>query len=300
MSTTVVVEWNKAALDAIRHTHPGPPMVARALAIVHTCIYDGWAPYDAVAVGTRLGGFLKRTGTLDDKIETISYAAYRALKDLFPASQFPAGVTPLYETTMTNLGFDPTVTSTDPSTPSGLGNLCAEAVLTFRHGDGANQGDYLHPTTPPPPPPPPPSYDDYTGYQPVNTPTDINDPDRWQSLDVPITASPATPLPLVSTDPCNTQASSTPPTLPAITGTKEQVYIGPHWGLVTPFALTSGAQFRPSNGPAVYRDPEYQVQADQVLAYSANLTDEQKVIAEYWADGPLSELPPGHWCLFAQ
>ena len=28
--------------------------------------------------------------------------------------------------------------------------------------------------------------------------------------------------------------------------------------------------------------------------------DEQKVIAEYWADGPSSELPPGHWCLFAQ
>ncbi len=24
------------------------------------------------------------------------------------------------------------------------------------------------------------------------------------------------------------------------------------------------------------------------------------MIAEYWADGPESELPPGHWCLFAQ
>ena len=30
------------------------------------------------------------------------------------------------------------------------------------------------------------------------------------------------------------------------------------------------------------------------------LTEKQKVIAEYWADGPNSELPPGHWCLFAQ
>jgi vanadium-dependent haloperoxidase-like protein len=30
------------------------------------------------------------------------------------------------------------------------------------------------------------------------------------------------------------------------------------------------------------------------------LTDEQKMIAEYWADGPHSELPPGHWDLFAQ
>lgn len=33
---------------------------------------------------------------------------------------------------------------------------------------------------------------------------------------------------------------------------------------------------------------------------SADLTDEHKVIAEYWADGPHSELPPGHWNLFAQ
>ena len=41
-------------------------------------------------------------------------------------------------------------------------------------------------------------------------------------------------------------------------------------------------------------------QARQVLAYSASLNDEQKVIAEYWADGPSSELPPGHWALFAQ
>jgi hypothetical protein len=37
-----------------------------------------------------------------------------------------------------------------------------------------------------------------------------------------------------------------------------------------------------------------------VLALSAGLTDVQKVIAEYWADGPHSELPPGHWDLFAQ
>ena len=31
----------------------------------------------------------------------------------------------------------------------------------------------------------------------------------------------------------------------------------------------------------------------------ARLTPEQKVIAEYWADGPNSELPPGHSTEFA-
>src|SRR5438132_1560269 len=35
-------------------------MVARGLAIVQTCVYDAWAAYDDVAIGTRLGGSLRR------------------------------------------------------------------------------------------------------------------------------------------------------------------------------------------------------------------------------------------------
>src|SRR5258708_32490438 len=61
-------------------------MVARALAIVHTCIYDAWAAYDKRAVGTRFGDELrrpKRERTLANKNEAISFAAYRALADLF-------------------------------------------------------------------------------------------------------------------------------------------------------------------------------------------------------------------------
>jgi hypothetical protein len=38
MRMTNVVRWNEAALEAIRITHPSPPKVARALAILHTCI----------------------------------------------------------------------------------------------------------------------------------------------------------------------------------------------------------------------------------------------------------------------
>ncbi len=34
----IVLKWNNAALQAIRDTHPGPPIVARALAILHTCM----------------------------------------------------------------------------------------------------------------------------------------------------------------------------------------------------------------------------------------------------------------------
>src|SRR5688572_3463059 len=75
----IVLQWNEATLEAIRATRLGPPMVARALAIVHTSMYDAWAAYDQVAVGTRLGGTLRRPlaeHTLANKDKAISYAAY--------------------------------------------------------------------------------------------------------------------------------------------------------------------------------------------------------------------------------
>jgi hypothetical protein len=58
--TTIVVQWNQAELQGVRDNTLGPPLVARALAIVHTCIYDAWSAYDNRAVGTRMGGDLRR------------------------------------------------------------------------------------------------------------------------------------------------------------------------------------------------------------------------------------------------
>src|SRR5215216_4415142 len=208
MNTTNVVRWNKAALEAIRITHPGPPMVARALAIVHTCIYDAWATYDAKAVGTRLGGALRRPvaeRTLANKNEAISYAARDALVDLYPTEAAR------FNDLLTSLGYDPADTSSSTSTPSGIGHLAAQAVLSFRHGDGSNQLGNLHPG----------AYSDYTGYVPVNDPDHINDANHWQPLRVSDGHG----------------------------GSVVQKYIAPHWVLVTPFALTSASQFRPTADP---------------------------------------------------
>jgi len=75
----------------------------------------------------------------------------------------------------------------------------------------------------------------------------------------------------------------------------------PHWGTVTPFALSSGSQFRPAGGPIMdTSDPAYKSQVDTILGYSANLSDTTKTIADYWANGPHSETPPGHWMLISQ
>jgi len=83
-----VLRWNAVALQAIRDTAPPPPVAARALAVLHTAMFDAWAAYDRQAVGTRLGTRLRRPAaeqTPANKRAAVSYAAYRALADLFPA-----------------------------------------------------------------------------------------------------------------------------------------------------------------------------------------------------------------------
>ena len=50
--SSLLIEWNNAALQAVRDTKMGPSMVARALAIVHLLIFDARAAYDSRAVPT--------------------------------------------------------------------------------------------------------------------------------------------------------------------------------------------------------------------------------------------------------
>lgn len=255
-----IILWNEVALQAVRDTRSAPTITARALAIVHTGIYDAWSAYDAMAVSTQLGDTLQRPkaeNTVDNKAEAISYAAYRTLVDLFPsqANQF--------NQVMTNLGYDPSNTSTNINTAAGIGNVAAQVLLDFRHQDGSNQLGNLNPG----------AYSDYTNYQPVNSADKISDPNRWQPLSI-----------------SNGQGGFT-----------EQNFVTPHWGLVTPFALESGSQVRPTIGPKTTAEmEEYKNQAQQVHDIVSNLTDEQKTIAQYWSDGPSTETPPGHWNLFAQ
>ena len=168
----VVLQWDAAAIQAVRDTAPAPPVVARALAITHTAMFDAWAAYDGKAVGTRLGGSLRRPAaerTPANKNEAVSYGAYRALADLFPARLAD------FDALIRALGYDPANTSTDLTTPAGIGNAAAAALLEYRHGDGSNQLGDLAPGP----------YADWTGYVPVNGPDVLVDPGRWQPLVLP-------------------------------------------------------------------------------------------------------------------
>lgn len=78
-----------------------------------------------------------------------------------------------------------------------------------------------------------------------------------------------------------------------------QKFLTPHWRNVVPFALSSPDEFLPP-GPQDISLLLLDKEVDETILQSASLTDVQKVRIEYWADGPASETPPGHWCLFAQ
>ena len=168
----VVLRWDEAVLQAVRNMRTGPPIAARAFAITHTCIYDAWAAYDPVAVGTRLSGTMRRPAaerTLANKQEAISFAAYRALIDLFPTQQT------IFDELMKSLGYDPVNATTNAATAAGVGNLAADAVLAFRRADRSNQlGDLSLG-----------AYSDYTRYRPVNFPDRVINPNRWQPLRLP-------------------------------------------------------------------------------------------------------------------
>lgn len=130
---TIVVQWNEAALQGVRDSKIGPPMVARALAIIHTCIFDAWAAYDRRAKGTQLGGMLRRPKaerTDANKAKAISFAAYRAAVDLFPGDKAT-----VFDPLMESLGYDPSDTSADTTTLAGsemwLAMLCWLSATTM-------------------------------------------------------------------------------------------------------------------------------------------------------------------------
>lgn len=262
---SVAYQWLDVALEATarevdRHG-ARPTILSRTLAIAMTAMYDAWAAYDEKAVGTRLGDSLRRPAaerTLANREQAIAYATYRALLEVYPDD---AG---WLAEQMRQRGYDPNDSSTDLTTPQGVGNRAAAAVIDYRRHDGANQlGDEPGSNGKP--------YTDYTNYQPVNPADKIIDPDRWQ----PIAFD-------------NGKGGKVTPG-----------FLTPHWYRVQPFALEQSDQFRPPPPPKVGSE-ELRKQVDEVLFFNAHLTVEQKAIVEFMRDGPRSTGQSGHWLKFAQ
>jgi hypothetical protein len=264
LGQSTVKDWNSVALEALKNSRPGPTQSARALSMVHTSMFDAWAAYDPIAIGTQLPSLQVSAveNTTKNKAEAISYAAYNTLLEVFPTQKTA------FDNYMLSLGLSPNNTSTSAAS---IGKQTSQALIDYRRNDASNSLGNLTPSGIP--------FADYSGYKPVNPPNSfvnpnpntIVDPDRWQPIQLP-------------------------------NGAVQQA-ITPYWNQVTPFALQSGSQLRPSEDAFVKysKDPDaYIKQAEKVLQISANLTDEQKAIAEYWAAGPGTVSPLGLWDQFAQ
>ncbi|NEP72764.1 MAG: calcium-binding protein [Okeania sp. SIO2G4] len=293
---SISVLWDQAVQQAVINTSPGPTVASRAYGILHTAAYDAWSAYDPLAIGTQLEDNLQRPqseNTDANKTEAISFAAYRVLSELFPSE------VEIFNEVMAELGFDPNNTTTDTTTPAGIGNVSAEALLTFRRNDGSNQlgNDPNGDGTP---------YSDITNYQPLNFPGETIDIESWTPERVPIDALPGEEQ-------------------------RVQTFLTPQWGNVTPFGLTSVEDIRPeAPEPFLLVDgevdleartitladqsvveitpdivgtiinPKFIEQTQRIVDLSANLTDEQKLIAEFWEDGGGTSFPPGTWLTFGE
>ena len=105
---------------------PRPTVTSRILALVWTSIFDAWSRYDDKATPVYLTNVERQPvaeRTLKNKEIAISYAAYRAMLEYYFSDSL------LLKNKMIELGLDPADRSEDPTTPIGIGNLAAKAVI---------------------------------------------------------------------------------------------------------------------------------------------------------------------------
>ena len=115
---------------------PRPTITSRYLGSIQVAVFDAWSRYDDQAIPVYLNGVERvpeAQRNLKNKEIAISYAALRALNEYYYSDS------EIFNDYMRELGMDPDNMSMDPTTPEGIGNLAAKAVIEARKNDGANQ-----------------------------------------------------------------------------------------------------------------------------------------------------------------
>ncbi|MEO0655750.1 MAG: DUF6851 domain-containing protein, partial [Pseudomonadota bacterium] len=305
---TVSVIWDRVVQQVIiENDGPnGPTIASRAYAMMHTAMYDAWSAYDAHAMHVSIdqeGGNRKVSGSDADKAKAMSFAALTVLLDLYPEQEA------LYREVMeTRLGYS---LDDDGSREAHIGIDAAQDLLALRADDGANQAG---------------GFADTTGYTPFNpSPLEINDITRWTPENVPIDPEDGSPEQSFLTAhwlevegfalPKNPDGSTDfSPILPV---PPKPFFTEAYAGSTLDFdareitldapAVIGGMAYAAGDVVPVSQaligsiiNPEFIEQAQEVVDYSANLTDEQKIIAEFWEDGGGTAFPPGTFMAFAQ
>ncbi|MGI9644797.1 MAG: vanadium-dependent haloperoxidase, partial [Ilumatobacteraceae bacterium] len=315
-AVSVARTWNEVLLDAIRRDFPAPTMHGRNLYHVSAGMWDAWAAYDDTATGVYVDEDRDAGDIATAREEAISYAAYRILAHRY-VSRFGAEETLAeLDETMAALGLPTDYIETEGDDAAAFGNRVAAAIVDGTIDDGSNElNDF-----------------EWPAYAPVNEPmlviaagTEMNDPNRWQplafedmatqnglELDVaeqefvtphwgyvtPFALPPA-PENGVPIDPgpppwLNDQASDVAFREGVVEVIEFSSVLDPTDGeLVDISPATDG-----NNPLGTYDGTGYDVNPVTGEPYEPNIVprgDFGRVLAEFWADGPNSETPPGHW-----
>jgi Domain of unknown function (DUF6851)/VCPO second helical-bundle domain len=310
--------WDEALLDAIRRDVPAPTVHARNLFHTSAAMWDAWAAYAPDADGY----FIDEKHEADDvdaaREAAISYAAYRILLHRYSlAAGLQATFDELVET-MESLCYRIDFTSTEGDSPAALGNRIAQTVIERGRSDGSlEERRYID-----------------TAYRPVNQPlvvadpgTQMRDPNRWQPLALAqIVAQNGLPIPgnvqrFVGPQWGHVDAFALPGS-GAADGLPVDPGPPPHLGDGTASAdafkqaaigvLRDSSHLDPGDGVTIDISPGaigdnrlgtndgdgYDVNPETGEPYAPNDVlrgDFARALAEFWADGPESETPPGHW-----
>lgn len=314
-------QWNEALLDAIRRDTPRPTVHARNLFHLSVAMYDAWAAYDD---GPAEPYLVDESPATDDPVHdrdvAIAFAAYRLLRARFARSVGAPAILAQLDARLLALGFDATYTTTVGDAPAAVGNRIAAAVLAYGLADGANEAN---------------DYADDTGYFPVNDPlivkqpgAEMQDPNRWQPLALDFMVS-QNGIPI----PGKVQTYISPNwnnVLPfALTRSNpDDLYIDPglppqfggpgdtEWKAMHAQVLEMSGMLDPNDGVTIDISPGargnnplgtndgtgHPLNPATGQPYPPNVVkrgDFARVLAEFWADGPQSETPPGHWNVLA-
>lgn len=318
--------WNEALLDGIRKDTPNPPVHARNLFHLSATLWDafwayereGWAAHHEVFTREVVAIPLDESARVAAQQQAMSFAAYTVLRQRFANSPGAAATLAGIRWLMQRYGYNPDDTDTTAATPAAVGLRIGARVLALNLTDGANEAG---------------GYANASGFVTANPPLVVRftgvgigvDPNRWQPLDLLNTITQnglvlgAAVQPFVGANAKTTRTFSLarradgllaedpgpPPTLTFDRATfiAQAVEV-----------LTYSSQLTAADGATLDISPGkllnnplgtnagrgHAVNPATGRAYPANVVnrgDYARVLAEFWADGPSSETPPGHWNL---
>ena len=307
-------QFNEECLDAIRIDKPAPTVHARNLFHISAGMYDAWAAYDENAAGLFHNELATAADVPAARSEAVSYAACRILQARYASSANSATTMAAIDLRMSNLGYDESVVTVLGNSPAAVGNRCAEAVLSGSLNDGSNEAG---------------GYASTDGYLPANSPLIllnsgtgvVADPNRWQPLAFGVAE---TQNGQVADKVQNFLTShwkdvtrfalfdeydpGAPPYLGGVGDQKykdnnlEVIYYSSLLDTATsgPIDISPGASGNNSLGLNDGQGyPQNPVTGQPYAPKVVNHGDFGRVLAEFWADGPHSETPPGHWNVLA-